>query len=89
MAWSKLPKGYKSPGYVAVTIYTPAGKPPIVNVYGMYETRAAATADMEKDMTKLIELEGPQVVHNLSYFVRKVNDIPQMNRLMEEQEKQQ
>jgi hypothetical protein len=88
MPWQKLPEGYKSPGYVIVSIYTPEGQDAIINVYGMYETLAIAKREQRRMIRETREHGANELdMQRWSLFPRKVADIDQMNRLMDEEEK--
>ena len=90
MVWAKMPEGYQSPGYVIVSIFTPEGKDAVINVYGMHETKKEADKERRRMIQDQVERERStenELMKRWSLFVRKVADIPQMNRLMDEQEK--
>lgn len=87
MTWQKLPEGYQSPGYVIVSIFTPESKDAVVNVYGMYETAAIAKREKNRMIRETEEHERTprsELMKRWSLFVRKVADIDQMNRLLED-----
>ncbi len=84
MTWNQLPEGYVSPGFVIVTMYAPEGKPPYVHVYGMYETRAKAMTEVRSDLKRMEE--AGEDISQLQWWIRKVSDIPQMNRLLEKEQ---
>ena len=85
MAFAKIPEGYVHPGYVVVTLFTGKAEP-VVNVYGTYATRAEAHRERRQMIRDEIAQRGEDALRHLSLFVRPIHDIPQLNRLLEEQE---
>ena len=87
MVSDKTPEGYESPGFVIVSVFVKTvGAPPIVNVYGMYPSRAEANKDKRKMLRETREHSTAAEMDGWELHVRTVHDIPQMNRLLDEQE---